>query len=161
LDEQIMFGIGLPEMIVILIVALLVVGPDKLPDLARSLAKGVNELRNVMHQVKEGLEEESKEIRSIRQDVEATAGQMKENFLEELGAPRQEHLSAMNSDSLNARPWEREDKEDTEYLAEQEKDPEESELEATEDEALAASPPEVTEERTIGKNPSPDASDPS
>ncbi|MCW5206289.1 twin-arginine translocase TatA/TatE family subunit, partial [Desulfobulbus sp. F5] len=30
-----MFGIGFPEMIIILIVALVVVGPDKLPDLAR------------------------------------------------------------------------------------------------------------------------------
>ena len=36
-----MFGIGLPEMIVIFAVALLVVGPEKLPELARSLAKGL------------------------------------------------------------------------------------------------------------------------
>ena len=55
-----MFGIGLPEMIVILAVALIVVGPDKLPELARSLAKGINELKNAMNQVKEGLNEETK-----------------------------------------------------------------------------------------------------
>jgi sec-independent protein translocase protein TatB len=41
-----MFGIGLPEMIVIMAVALIVVGPDKLPELARSLAKGIGEIRS-------------------------------------------------------------------------------------------------------------------
>ncbi|RUM38613.1 MAG: twin-arginine translocase subunit TatB, partial [Desulfobulbus sp.] len=47
-----MFGIGLPEMIVIMAVALIVVGPDKLPELARSLAKGLNEFKKTMNQVK-------------------------------------------------------------------------------------------------------------
>ena len=46
-----MFGIGLPEMIVILAVALIVVGPDKLPDMARSVAKWVLELKKTVNQV--------------------------------------------------------------------------------------------------------------
>jgi len=50
-----MFGIGLPEMIVILAVALLVVGPDKLPELARSLAKGVMDLKKTAENVKKEL----------------------------------------------------------------------------------------------------------
>ena len=35
-----MFGIGLPELIIIAIIALIVVGPKKLPDLAKTLGKG-------------------------------------------------------------------------------------------------------------------------
>jgi sec-independent protein translocase protein TatB len=78
-----MFGIGLPEMIVILIVALIVVGPDKLPDLARSLAKGVNELRGAMNQIKESLSEETQAISSVKEDLRQTAGQMQRRLLAE------------------------------------------------------------------------------
>jgi len=53
-----MFGLGLPEIIIILIVALLVVGPTKLPDLARSLGRAFNEFRRMADEVKETFDEE-------------------------------------------------------------------------------------------------------
>lgn len=71
-------------MIVILAVALIVVGPDKLPELARSLAKGVNELKNTMNQVKGSLNEETKIVSSMQHDIQQTAGQMKTQLLEEI-----------------------------------------------------------------------------
>ena len=52
-----MFGIGLPELIIIAIVALIVVGPKKLPDLARSLGKGLSEFRRAADDVKDNFRE--------------------------------------------------------------------------------------------------------
>ena len=53
-----MFGIGLPELILIMAVALIVVGPDKLPDLAKSLGKGIAELKKAASSLKESFDEE-------------------------------------------------------------------------------------------------------
>lgn len=53
-----MFGIGLPELILIMAVALIVVGPEKLPELAKSLAKGVLELKKAAATLKESLHED-------------------------------------------------------------------------------------------------------
>jgi sec-independent protein translocase protein TatA len=48
-----MFGIGISELILILIVALIVIGPQKLPDLARSLARGLAEFKRASSEFKE------------------------------------------------------------------------------------------------------------
>ncbi|HDO30125.1 MAG TPA: twin-arginine translocase subunit TatB [Desulfobacteraceae bacterium] len=57
-----MFGIGFPEMVVILVVALLVVGPDKLPGLARSMAKWTVEMKKTVNELKDSLTEEENAI---------------------------------------------------------------------------------------------------
>jgi len=58
-----MFGIGLPELILIMAVALIVVGPDKLPDLAKSLARQLLELKKATQSIKDGLmDQDSDEI---------------------------------------------------------------------------------------------------
>jgi len=48
-----MFGIGWTEILVILVVALLVLGPDRLPGIARSLGKGLREFRRTMHSLED------------------------------------------------------------------------------------------------------------
>ncbi|EFL51317.1 twin-arginine translocation protein, TatB subunit [Solidesulfovibrio fructosivorans JJ]] len=53
-----MFGIGSTELVVILIVALIVIGPSKLPDLMRTLGKGMAEFRRMSSDVKSTFEAE-------------------------------------------------------------------------------------------------------
>jgi sec-independent protein translocase protein TatB len=50
-----MFGIGVPEMFVIALVAMLVFGPDKLPDLARQAGRFVRTVRQMAENAKEDL----------------------------------------------------------------------------------------------------------
>lgn len=53
-----MFGIGLPELILIMAVALIVVGPEKLPELAKTLARQVVELKKAANALKNSLNED-------------------------------------------------------------------------------------------------------
>lgn len=77
-----MFGIGLPEMILILALALIVVGPDKLPDLARSMAKGLMELKKTAEGLKQSLSEEGNPLNDIKPDLEEAAKSFKQNLLD-------------------------------------------------------------------------------
>lgn len=53
-----MFDIGLPELLVLLLVALFVFGPDKLPDVARQAGRMVKTLRQTVTQAKSHLADE-------------------------------------------------------------------------------------------------------
>jgi len=77
-----MFGIGLPEMILILALALIVVGPDKLPDLARSLAKGLMELKKTAEGLKDAFKEEGNPLDEIKPDLEEAAKSLRQNLLD-------------------------------------------------------------------------------
>jgi TatA/E family protein of Tat protein translocase len=63
-----MFGIGLPELVIILVVALIVFGPKKLPELAKALGKGMAEFKKATHEIKESLES-NEDLQSVRKDL--------------------------------------------------------------------------------------------
>jgi len=51
-----MFGIGMPEMILIAVVALIVLGPKKLPELAKSLGRALREFKKATTELKESID---------------------------------------------------------------------------------------------------------
>ncbi len=51
-----MFGIGMPEMFLILAIALIVIGPKKLPDLAKSLGRAFAEFKRATSELKDSFE---------------------------------------------------------------------------------------------------------
>jgi sec-independent protein translocase protein TatB len=51
-----MFGIGMPELILILVIALIVIGPKKLPDLAKSMGRAMREFKKATNEFKENLQ---------------------------------------------------------------------------------------------------------
>lgn len=52
-----MFGIGMPEMLVILAVALIVIGPNRLPDIARSLGRAYSEFSRSMRSARSSFDD--------------------------------------------------------------------------------------------------------
>jgi sec-independent protein translocase protein TatA len=68
-----MFGpIGMPELIVIMVIALIIFGPRKLPELGRSLGRSLNEFKRASNELKHTLDEE---IRVEEQKEQKTAEQ--------------------------------------------------------------------------------------
>ncbi|MBW1616449.1 MAG: twin-arginine translocase TatA/TatE family subunit [Deltaproteobacteria bacterium] len=77
-----MFGIGMPEMLIIMAVALIVIGPRKLPDIAKSLGKALREFRGATGELKSSLnidddltdnwKKTKQDINDIKRDIKDT-----------------------------------------------------------------------------------------
>jgi sec-independent protein translocase protein TatB len=97
-------------MIVIFAVALIVVGPDKLPGLARSLAKGIMEMKKTLNQVKESLSEEGEVLSSVQTDLQKTAEELRGKMIDadpsswQLPPEDQEQVNNKESDIIDLQP---------------------------------------------------------
>jgi sec-independent protein translocase protein TatB len=79
------FGIGFGEILVIGLVLLLVVGPHKLPDLARQFGKGVRAFRRAMSEVRDAMDVE--EVREIRRNFYTESRKMWDDVTSDPEAP--------------------------------------------------------------------------
>ncbi|GIU93045.1 MAG: hypothetical protein KatS3mg011_1951 [Acidimicrobiia bacterium] len=82
-----------PEFLVILLVALIVLGPQRLPEVTRKMGKWVREVRAAARELQKGLEAEVGDVRSLKdelraplQDVEKAVGDTR-RLVEEAGRP--------------------------------------------------------------------------
>ena len=57
-----MFGLGIPELLVIFVIALIVLGPKKLPDLGKSIGRAMAEFKKASEEFQESVREEMKEV---------------------------------------------------------------------------------------------------
>lgn len=73
-----MFGLGMPEILLILAIALMVIGPKKLPDLAKSLGRALGEFKRAAQEFKNSIDLDStvkefnepvKNIKDIKADI--------------------------------------------------------------------------------------------
>ena len=89
-----MFNIGLPEMLIILAIALIVFGPSKLPDLARAFGKAMREFKKATEEVKESFKEETKDLEEIKSNLS------QENLLDDLAKGLEEPPETTADSSL-------------------------------------------------------------
>ncbi|MDP2950261.1 MAG: Sec-independent protein translocase protein TatB [Chloroflexota bacterium] len=91
------FGIGLPEIVLILVLALIVLGPQRLPEFAAQLARLVRQARRYAGQVTSQLKYE---LGDLAQDYEALREELRQlrEELREQSKPLEEELRAVGSE---------------------------------------------------------------
>ena len=69
-----MWNLGFPEIVIIFIVALVIFGPRKLPELGRSLGKGLSEFKKASNELKRTWEDE---VEAVKHEVEVEQDELK------------------------------------------------------------------------------------
>ena len=142
-----MFGIGLPEMIIIAVVALIFIGPDKLPGVLRSIGKGLVELKRATSDVRSTVQEE---MQKIEEEIELKeVRESAQDFKNELGGV------ANKVDTLTLSKFNTEDQkeENSDTINESDLDKPQTELVAENTEATTTDASgEIDEKKTFSKN---------
>ena len=92
-----MFDIGLPELLVIVAIALIVFGPQKLPELAKAFGKAMREFKKATEDIKESFNAETQDLREIGRTT------TREDLLADLS----EAVSASMTDTTETTPSEK------------------------------------------------------
>lgn len=94
-----MFNIGLPELLIIAAIALIVFGPNKLPELARAFGRAMREFKKATEEVKESFEAETKDLEELKTVL--TEDHLT-GFLEETSSESTPETPAQLDDSASA-----------------------------------------------------------
>jgi len=99
------FGIGLPEMAIIFVVALLIFGPKKLPEIGRTFGKTLRSFQDASREFQEEFEKEAKAVeKTVTTAMEATLEDKPKAKIEPAKAETAETADATNStDSAEAK----------------------------------------------------------
>ena len=141
-----MFGIGLPEMIIIAVVALIFIGPDKLPGVLRSIGRGLVELKRATSDVRSTVQEE---MHKIEDEIELKeVRESAQDFKNELGSV------ANKVDPLTLSKFSTEDQkeEKSDSINESDLDKPQTELVAEKTEATTDVSGEIDEKTPFSKN---------
>jgi len=82
-----MFNIGLPELLIIVAIALIVFGPNKLPELAKAFGKAMREFKKATEEVKESFEAETKDLEELKSTL--TEENLLADLAEETSTPQE------------------------------------------------------------------------
>src|SRR5438270_4571370 len=95
--------LGFSEMLLIFIVALLVFGPKKLPELGKSLGKGIREFKKATEELKSSWEDQVKDIATplneVKKDIHNMGQDMKSDFYKSLESATEAPQQPSNSPS--------------------------------------------------------------
>ena len=87
--------LGFAEMLVIFIVALLVFGPKKLPELGKSLGKGIREFKKATEELKSSWEDQVKDVAAplneVKRDINNMGQDMKADLYKQFEAAETPH----------------------------------------------------------------------
>jgi len=97
-----MFGIGMPELVLIAVVALIVLGPKRLPDLAKSMGRAMREFKKATSELKETLQVDS-EFSEVKKAFTEFESDVNKSIQAEAGGADTPAVSAA-SDALAAAP---------------------------------------------------------
>jgi sec-independent protein translocase protein TatB len=88
-----MFDIGFAELLIIAVVGLLVIGPDRLPETIRTLAAWLGKFRRSFNDIREEVKRElhndavMRELRETQQQVEEKAGEFRQSLEQDATSP--------------------------------------------------------------------------
>ncbi len=99
-----MFGLGMPEVLLILALALIIIGPKKLPDLAKTLGKSLREFKGAAQDFKNSIN-----IETSITDIDPPAEEIQKN-IDEANKDPEDKLEEKPEDKQEKPPAEKEKK---------------------------------------------------